>query len=344
MPVMTNHIRGLDAIRFICAMWVVLSHVATPPLKHFVDETSPVGFVLHGLFGNLWPGTAAVIVFFVISGFCIHLPYARTLRIDNTPAYLTRRYVRIGIPVAVAIWLASYLGVTLALFDRSILWSLFCELIYYGIYPLLLQGRRASKSWWPMWWLSMIAAFAVIMTDPWTGRYSGYGLQLNWLLGLPCWLLGCILAEAVSARLETRTLAAVKPRAIWALRLAVWGVAVLCSVLRFHTPFGYNWTLNFFAILASFWLYVEISYYTSRLPWAFLENAGKWSYSLYLTHQLSRQLLIIFGLPDFGPVFTWGLKISFVLLMAYLFYLTVEWPAHYLARHLATTYRRVRTG
>ena len=36
-------IRGLDAIRFLCAFWVVMGHFGAPPLPSFVDKTTTPG-------------------------------------------------------------------------------------------------------------------------------------------------------------------------------------------------------------------------------------------------------------------------------------------------------------
>ena len=72
----SQRVAGLDSIRAICAFWVVMGHIGAPPLLEGLDEANPIAKVVAGIYGNLWSGPAAVIVFFVISGFCIHYPYA----------------------------------------------------------------------------------------------------------------------------------------------------------------------------------------------------------------------------------------------------------------------------
>ena len=47
-----------------------------------------------------YDGVAAVIVFFVISGLCVHYPYARSGHCP-LPSFFARRFLRIGIPLAV---------------------------------------------------------------------------------------------------------------------------------------------------------------------------------------------------------------------------------------------------
>ena len=78
----------------------------------------------------------ADLLFFVISGFCIHYPYRAPNTFVLLP-FLARRYLRIGIPLAAAVLLAHPFQVNLAIFHNSILWSLVAELIYYSLYPTL---------------------------------------------------------------------------------------------------------------------------------------------------------------------------------------------------------------
>ena len=87
-------------------------------------------------------GTPAVIVFFVISGFCIHLPYRGDGKMQVGRYYL-RRYTRILIPVAAAVGIYRSVGQQFVFWGehsilwQSPLWSLLCEEIYYALYPLL---------------------------------------------------------------------------------------------------------------------------------------------------------------------------------------------------------------
>ena len=72
----------LDGLRFIVAFWVAVGHFEMTPL--FGDYNAGVGFwhsVRHA-WSTIVFGTPAVIVFFIISGFCIHLPFRGTGEID----------------------------------------------------------------------------------------------------------------------------------------------------------------------------------------------------------------------------------------------------------------------
>ncbi len=60
------------------ALWVTIGHYEAFPLFAGVNEATPVGRFLVHAWQSIVFGTPAVIVFFVISGFCIHLPFAVT--------------------------------------------------------------------------------------------------------------------------------------------------------------------------------------------------------------------------------------------------------------------------
>src|SRR5712692_5028489 len=189
----TERVRGLDSIRFICAVWVMIGHAGPLPYVMDMDRSNTFGFLVRGVLHNFISGPAAVIVFFVISGFCIHFPYRHTKAVELLP-YFARRHIRILVPVATAILLGNWVGVRLPILQDSILWSLVCEEVYYSLYPLILKAR-ARWGWASLIAVTFASAYAVVLTNPTAGNYPSYGAGLNWILGLPCWLLGCQLAE-----------------------------------------------------------------------------------------------------------------------------------------------------
>jgi peptidoglycan/LPS O-acetylase OafA/YrhL len=316
-----GHVGGLDGIRFVCASWVVFGHFGFAPFTQGIDRSHPLGLAVSVLFNNLFSGPAAVIVFFVISGFCIHYPFR-----DGHPiplrAYYTRRYLRVLIPMAAAILLAAPLRIDLM---HSVLWSLICEEIYYLLYPLVLVPLRRRMRWWPIIAVSYVLAFAVVLSNPRLGNYGEHGPALNWILGLPCWLLGCQLAESLPFRTPSRL-------GIWTWRAGILGLATVCSVLRFHSPLTYPWTLNWFALAAFFWLGRETAYFAAHGGSAWLEKNGKWSYSLYLTHYQARVFYGLVGLPFLGHLLDWILRTGFIYGCSYAFYRLVEKPSHEFAR------------
>src|SRR5215469_13011038 len=131
-----ERVGGLDSIRFACAFVVVLFHFGVVP--HSILGTGLLGLTARGILGSLFDGPAAVIVFFVISGFCIHFPYRKNPTV-NLPAYYSRRLIRIGAPALIALLLWAWVGVKLAPDDPGIFWSIICEIEYYLLYPVLLR-------------------------------------------------------------------------------------------------------------------------------------------------------------------------------------------------------------
>lgn len=339
IPATADRIHGLDSIRFICALWVFFGHFNAPPLTQGIDLSSQLGYVIGGLAERTFTGTPAVIIFFIISGFCIHYPYTKAGVPLKLAEFYARRFVRILIPVMVAIPVSWLVDVRLSLFQESILWSLVAELIYYSLYPLLRLAARAV-SWRTLVIISFVGAFGVALTNPTAVRYPAFGAGLNWALGLPCWLLGCVLAESVRNGKKL----SVSRLQIWCWRFALYVAGMICIVLRFrnHAPIGFPWTLNLFALVAVVWLNREIAYYRVHPPSRFLEWAGLWSYSLYLMHMPAKPFFDALHLPNLGYFFNWAILCLFVLAFCYVFYLLAERPSHEIARRAANFFKNLR--
>ena len=324
----TDRVRGLDSIRFICAVWVLIGHAGPLPYVMDIDRSTTFGFLVRGVLHNFISGPAAVIVFFVISGFCIHFPYRHATSVELLP-YFARRHIRILIPVAAAVLLGGLVGVKLSIFQDSILWSLVCEELYYTLYPIILRAR-ARWGWPTLIAVTFASAYAVVLTNPAAGNYPSYGPGLNWVLGLPCWLLGCQLAE----RWEVVSRGDPIPRlGLWGWRIAVFGTSVVLSGLRFHTVLTYPWTLDLFAVLVFLWLSREIVVWLHHPPLRLLELGGLFSYSIYLVHLHGLALFQRLDLGEGLPVLaTWFWQLLFVLGICLLFYAIVERPSHRFAR------------
>jgi peptidoglycan/LPS O-acetylase OafA/YrhL len=314
-------------MRFFLALWVFFGHLPSPVLVE--RQHHAILRALRVLVETGFDGPAAVIAFFVISGFCIHFPNRVGFTVGSWSAYYTRRYVRILIPMAAAIGLGIPLRLHFSLFSRSILWSLLCEEIYYLLYPAILW-LKARVGWPRLLAASWAAGLLVIMTNPLAEIYPAYGPALNWVLGLSCWLLGARLAERSDAVLRSAEISATR---IWAWRFGVWAVSVACTILNFHTPIRIPWTLTAFAILVVQWMEREIAYYRRRKATVF-ESLGDASYSLYLTH-LHGATLVALLLPGLSAFASWWLKVLITALLCAVFYRCVERPSHLLARRLA---------
>src|SRR5579862_5686862 len=127
----TRWFYGVDSIRFVLAFIVMLSHfdnVYADALKHSPNILLQyAGFFL----ANAFDGIAAVIAFFIISGFVIHYPNKNG--IPDLKEFLIRRFLRILIPLSFVLIIGNWFNHP----EKTVVWSLSCELIYYGLYPFL---------------------------------------------------------------------------------------------------------------------------------------------------------------------------------------------------------------
>ena len=322
-----EHISGLDSIRGLCAVWVVFSHFGFfPELAGLFAPHSTGAWIARGVLGNLFSGVSAVIVFFIVSGFCIHYPHASNSTVPGV-AFLARRLVRIGVPFACAWLLLRWIapdspGLVL------VQWSLIAEVVYYLLYPLLFRLRQRAS--WKVWiGISGLVAVTITASQPAARFFHTFGPELTWAVGLPHWLVGCYLAESLR---EPR--ADISPGRIWTLRLMVWMAASAASVMQFKLSVGYPWTMLVFTPLATVWIREEISWHSKHPPVRLTAWLGPWSYSIYLLHSAGPDLLHQWGLPlgMGGGTLGWGVNLVGSLAVCYGFYLLVEMPSHELAR------------
>ena len=332
-----NRIQGLDSIRFICAIFVLLGHFGVVSENTFYFLPSNISHYLSAAIGLIFNGPAAVVVFFVISGFCIHFSFVKTETI-NIQKYYFRRMIRIGIPAIIAGVLIKYFdNVQKDLWTETVLWSVTCEVIYYLLYPLLLAVRRCIGM------LNMIIisyAITIIVllmnTDSVYASNNSYLAlgKYTWIIGLPCWLMGCYLAEVYS-RFKILSISN-----IWKIRLFIIFIVFCLRILKFQSTYllaSNAFSLNLFAVFVFFWLGFEIRYLNDKKLCKPLEWAGTWSYSLYLIHPITIAFLAYAGFENLG-IGKETARIFYILsalLMSYIFYLCVESPAHKLAIYIS---------
>jgi peptidoglycan/LPS O-acetylase OafA/YrhL len=323
----------LDALRFVLAFWVAVGHYEMIPL--FGDANTGTG--LWHLFKRGWNtavfGTPAVIVFFVISGFCIHLPFRGTGKIDVLRYYL-RRYTRILIPVAGALVIYRLDGSHLTFWGehsvlwQSPLWSLACEEIYYAMYPAL-RWIRNKAGWKILLGASFALSVPIAATHPHAQDWHVFGPLGTAMMLLPVWLMGCLLAE------QSDSLVEVNPRvSIWGWRFLAWLGCWTSEMMHFKLHISYTQTMVWFGVLAYFWLRNEIAHGKNHAPNRYLVAAGAWSYSLYLVHAPGGGLFEKLHLPSLGGVPDWILVMASSLLFSYLFYMLIERPSHKFARKI----------
>jgi peptidoglycan/LPS O-acetylase OafA/YrhL len=323
---MTDHreVRGLDTLRFVAALTVALSHGAGPPMALWLGKTAVWTRLFIGAYDISFDGVAAVMVFFVVSGFCIHYPPASGAPFRTLP-FLARRGIRILVPLLGALALATALGAAAVGALAAVVWSIYCELIYYALYPLLrLAFRRFGVR--RVLLVSCLISAAMIAVGWRAAFYWDFSPALAWLLAAPAWLLGCVLAEQVAAGAT-----GVAGGGFWFWRLATWIYAAGANALFFHAPFrlGYPLLLFPFQFVAFGWVRAEISHFAQVKGSAVLEWCGKWSYSLYLIHNVA---ISVTPISASAPGWTWTIRLCLIIAGTLGFYVLVEAPSHWLAR------------
>jgi peptidoglycan/LPS O-acetylase OafA/YrhL len=324
----------LDALRFVLAFWVAVGHVGAFPLFAGVDSQTTLGRTLIRGWDTMVWGPPAVIGFFVISGFCIHVPYRHSEKLVLS-SYFLRRYIRILVPVCVFLALCKLSGHGQPIFGqgsllwRNLLWSLFCEEIYYAIYPWV-RSLRVKHGWRiPLIAASAIGAVAaIVFPNALDGSLVGT-IEVAVIL-YPIWLLGCVLADQCD-RVATPTSAF----EIWSWRFFAWFGSWVCEIAHFKGRLPLGLTLLCFGVLAFFWIRKEIAYGRHTDPLRLFAVAGLWSYSLYLVHTPAAEFYAKLPVPNLGYIVNWCLLFAFVLGLSYLFYRCVEKPSHQLARKLS---------
>jgi peptidoglycan/LPS O-acetylase OafA/YrhL len=321
------HVRGINSLRFVAALWVAVAHGAGLPLRQLFQGGGPLSRAISQANDVAFNGSAAVVVFFVVSGFCIHLPFVQADRIDIRE-YLVRRYVRIGGPLIAVLLVIHLWSNPAARAALDVLWSVYCELAYYTLYPLLFPIFR--RYGFKLAIASATTISALLIATHWHYMYPWQFGALTFVTAFPAWLLGCLIAEKITNNdlMEFNG-------SIWYWRAGAWIYSVCALLGVFHSPIrvGFPATLLIFAFYCYFWLQQELRRWRLRTPSPWLEAAGVWSYSMYLVHKI---VIAAFGELQWPipALLNWALLVSAMLLISYIFYALIERPSHSAARRL----------
>ena len=327
-----NWVNGIDSLRFVLAIVVFLGHLQNEPAIVLKGQENLFLRIIGVGLNHVYFGPGAVIGFFIISGFVIHYPN-KTDDFDWR-VFLIRRIIRIGLPLLIVVVFALKVG----MFDHIPIWSLYCELIYYSLYPLL---RISRISWNRIFIISFVTALCFIWLGAtnevesllqwkninYTGSYAALGDMLTWIVGMPCWLLGVLLAERIDQYNVN-----ISTARIFALRVVVLILGVLLVAVKAHGFISFIFTLNFFAFVLVYWLASEILYYRTARSSPAIEYCGKFSYSLYLIHGIVVSFVGGWLTINFVSYFIY---ILITITVAYFVFLLIEMPSHRLAKYLA---------
>lgn len=351
----------IDAIRFLAAFWVLMYHFKPPLFKELLPHRLAfLGSALWSGSTMLFAGPAAVIVFFVISGYCIHNAYQKdvTLKPIN---YYASRFIRIGLPLVILLCVVQPLP-SGQNYLESVLWSLYCEMIYYAVYPILrLRFRYLGE----MVIGSAIAAGVMVAIVRLIGHpvchgcvIETYGVPGTALLYAAGWIFGCLIAETQrnAARFQVRGAyspltmsikrgldrsSRVLAHHLIAMRVTVVAAGALIMVLLSESNLKpaivplitADITLPLFQFLAAIWIAAETATPSESGVWSRLATFGAWSYSLYLCHKTALALLEAIGF-DGASRFAWFVQVALAFAISYAFYRMIERPSHLFSQRL----------
>ena len=301
-----------------------------------------------------------VLLFFVISGFCVHLPHARNGGRLNIPTYAIRRFLRIYPPYLIAILLSvvviavlseseigdeplfsvfmmlqNYLPVVNSqLSTNKSLWSIPTEVEFYLAYPIILIiynkiGYRYCLVIIVI--LFFMSIFSYLNGDTWLAFCS--------ITFYPIWWSGVILAD-----LYANNKLAKPPGLLIFVSLIFLIIGISSYLVGSANSIAHRFTFGaFFIVLV--WYSITMDFNLQKLGFIYtiINTLGNMSYSLYLIHY---PLLMLVGNIWFmtfqGKPTNFLICIMFAILtcfISYLFYLIIELPSHRLAKKLALYFK-----
>ncbi|ALP67010.1 acyltransferase family protein [Paraburkholderia caribensis] len=363
LPASANSGKSLkiDAIRFLAAFWVLMYHFKPPLFRELLPHRlSFLGGALWSGSTALFAGPAAVIVFFVISGYCIHAAYHKDVALKPVNYYASR-FIRIGLPLVVLLCVVQPLP-TGQNYLESVLWSLYCEMVYYAVYPLLrprfhyigemIAGCAVMAA-------AMVACVRLFGHPVCHGCvYETYRVPGTALLYAAGWISGCLIAETQRNAAQFQIRGAYSPLTmamrrgldasvrllanhLVVLRMVVVaaGAAVMIllsesslkpAALPLITP---DITLPVFQVLAAIWIATETATPSRSGVWIVLAACGAWSYSLYLCHKTALALLEMTAFDETSR-YAWFVEVALAFAISYAFYRIVEKPSHLISQRL----------
>ncbi|MEX2697532.1 acyltransferase family protein [Rhizobium mongolense] len=351
----------LDAVRGVAAFVVVLNHaynlIPGDNWHNFAFDYTPLSHLVNG--------RVAVIIFFVLSGFVLTIPYLKRPETPY-PQFVFRRFCRIYLPFAMALAFATLLASQIAfpkaewaLGDHD--WTTPVDFQLVASHLLMIGVDYSSISLNPPMW-TLIQEMRISLMFPLMAflivRYSWKALAVVVALAIVSTKTSLIVGETFDDKVPSSLLtssmltfyysyfffigiflASHMERAVELLRKVPTSVHLLVVVGFFLAPKAIvegSFLLGDFAyaLLAA---YIIVSCIAFPLQTAFLETralrwSGRVSYSMYLIH-VPIMLALNYVLHDHVPILAiLALAIFLTLIAAEIFYRFVEQPAMRLGR------------
>jgi peptidoglycan/LPS O-acetylase OafA/YrhL len=338
-----RRIPTLDGLRGMAACAVVVQHSYQ---QHVGAETQSAAGAI-----GLWLGAWGVALFFVLSGFCVHLSQARRDAEGETRVrwdeFIKRRAWRL-LPTHLAaliaatvvasfassallspptlgaflshVFMVHTLGASTFGSINAVLWSVAVEVHFYATYPLLLRLRR-TLGWFLVPCLLLLGLLTYLLASLSSDSDVRFVGQRLFMVTWWQWALGVAMADLYVRGAAPRLARIVDFRGAawaWAIVSLVLGLADP-TVLRLHVRY---WMLPVSCALVLGALLVRPPRSSLFRWWGRL---GSFSYSLYLVHPIALALLLVV-LPLGSLPFALRLTLDAVaaVLVAWVFFLAVE--------------------
>ena len=336
----TNHLQNIDALRGFAASIVVLHHIYH---QFYLDQfSSSINSLLE------WFGTMGVNIFFVLSGFCIHIHLALA-KVDHPDArlkkkqYVTSRALRIlpnyWFTIIISLLCGAFiqsqlldgtsdmcsilshlLGVHNFLPNQSysingVLWSLALEIQFYFIY--LLIADKLKYSWLEAWSFMFVGLLIYFLGSYYLPASNPIRLTIQMLpfVHFWKWFLGALIARYYA---ETRFSKKVNIN----FRLALVLISLSCQLLLaycdftlggLHVRYWISPVICMILVFSMIWLEIVLKFEKSFLYKLFVYG-GLISYSIYLFHPIGIALTLAMNFEHLSPLNLWVSVVVTILL------------------------------
>jgi peptidoglycan/LPS O-acetylase OafA/YrhL len=300
-----SRLEYIDGLRALAALWVAIHHAAETSVPSVILKTPVLGPVVASLFFGQFP----VMVFLMLSGFCLYYPYVRGAVRPSFSGYaifLRRRWTRIAPPFLWAIVLCLPLVAFPALNIGK--WADVSTLDPYviGSHLLLIHNlipTHATKIDYPMWsigleWQLYLLFPLMVLAFRRVGAAATFGATLLIAAAIRATYrelpvpLGAVLHDGPFSYLEMFAVGmAAAALAIHGRQLLpkwVLGLTVLVGLAIVRLGTG-NGLVHDLATAVAFFAVLQLAlnpagFVASFLGSSWLSRLGVFSYSIYLIH------------------------------------------------------------
>lgn len=347
----TGRLTQLDGLRGFASAVVLVCHglAFLPGIGDiFLDRSTPLNhaeaWLVFSPLHVLWNGTAAVYVFFVLSGFVLVLPYVGGGSNQRWTSYYPRRLLRLYVPVwgSIALALVLALAVPRSQLDGSSAWSRqYLEPvdpgnIFRGL-TIVFGGTELNPPLWSLLWevgFSLLLPLYILVAV--RGRLSylsrmllclgfiaiGSLTGIQALIYLPVFALGALLG----ARWKSGPGRSVPTAAAALILLA--SLVLLNSEWYGYDELPAHEVAVAVGALAIVWLFTVSPRAAIVGNSPFAQFLGRVSFSLYLVHMPVLFALITVTIGHVGILAAVMIGMLGSIIVAVAFYWAVEKPAH----------------